>query len=233
MTKFTKKQLKKQEIIRSILKKDSQFSFAEAVEVIKSLPKAKFDETVDISFNLNVDPRHADQMIRGALVLPHGLGKTVRVMAIAKGESAKEAIAAGALRADEDLIVEIQNGFLDFDVLITTPDMMASVGKLGKILAPRGLMPSPKTGTVTTNVRQAVKDSIMGRVEYKTNKAGMVQMPAGKVSFESVKIVDNLKAIVDNIIKAKPATVKSNYIKSIYISSTMGPGVKIESAGIK
>lgn len=200
----------------------------EALNLIKSMPKGKFDESVEVAIRLGVDPRHADQQIRGAVALPFGTGRTVRVAVFAKGEKAKEAQEAGANKVGaEDLIEEIQKGWMDFDVAVATPDMMGAVGKLGKILGPKGLMPNPKTGTVTMEVAKAVKEIKAGKVEYRVDKTGIVHVPIGKVSFDTDKLVQNFRALFDIIVKSKPASAKGTYIKSIVISSTMGPGVKI------
>lgn len=201
---------------------------AEALNLIKSMPKSKFDESVEVAIRLGVDPRHADQQIRGAVVLPYGTGRAVRVAVFAKGEKAKEAQAAGAEKVGaEDLVEEIQKGWMDFDVAVATPDMMGAVGKLGKILGPKGLMPNPKTGTVTLDVAKAVKEIKAGKVEYRVDKNGIVHVPIGKLSFDAEKLVGNFRTLMDVIVKAKPASAKGTYLKSIVVSSTMGPGVKI------
>lgn len=201
---------------------------AEALNIIKTMPKSKFDETVEVSIRLGVDPRHADQQIRGAVVLPFGTGRTVKVAVFAKGDKAKEAQEAGAEKVGaEDLIEEIQKGWLDFDVAVATPDLMGAVGKLGKILGPKGLMPNPKTGTVTMDVSKAIKEIKAGKVEYRVDKNGIVHVPIGKVSFDADKLTRNFRTIMDVIMKAKPASAKGTYVKSIVVSSTMGPGVKI------
>ncbi|TCL54301.1 LSU ribosomal protein L1P [Hydrogenispora ethanolica] len=201
---------------------------AEALNIIKSMPVGKFDETVEISIRLGVDPRHADQQIRGAVVLPFGTGRTVKVAVFAKGEKAKEAEEAGAEKVGaEDLIEEIQKGWMDFDVAVATPDMMGAVGKLGKILGPKGLMPNPKTGTVTFDVAKAVKEIKAGKVEYRVDKTGIVHVPIGKVSFEAEKLLRNFRTLMDVIVKAKPASAKGTYIKSVVLSATMSPGVKV------
>jgi large subunit ribosomal protein L1 len=200
----------------------------EALNLIKSMPKSKFDESVEVAIRLGVDPRHADQQIRGAVALPCGTGRTVRVAVFAKGEKAKEAQEAGAEKVGaEDLIEEIQKGWMDFDVAVATPDMMGAVGKLGKLLGPKGLMPNPKTGTVTLEVGKAVKEIKAGKVEYRVDKTGIVHVPIGKVSFDVDKLARNFRALLDVIVKAKPASAKGTYIKSVVVSSTMGPGVKI------
>jgi large subunit ribosomal protein L1 len=200
----------------------------EALDVVKSLSNRKFDETVEVSFRLGVDPRKADQMLRGTVSLPAGTGKDVRVAVFAAGDAAREAEAAGAdIVGADDLVQQIQNGFLDFDVAIATPDMMGQVGRLGRVLGPRGLMPNPKTGTVTPDVGRAVSEFKGGKVEYRTDRHGNVHVPIGKVSFSSDSLMQNFGAVLDEINRAKPAAAKGRYIKSITTSSTMGPGVKI------
>lgn len=204
---------------------------ADALEMVKKTATAKFDETVEVSVRLGVDPRHADQQVRGAVVLPGGLGKTVRVLVFAKGEKAKEAEAAGAdVVGAEDVVTRIQEGWMDFDVAIATPDMMGMVGKLGRVLGPRGLMPNPKTGTVTFDVTNAIRETKAGKVEYRTDKAGIVAAPIGKASFDPDRLATNFKALMDALIRAKPAVAKGVYLKSITISSTMGPGIKVNPA---
>lgn len=209
--------------------KNREYSIDEAVTLVKESAFVKFDETIDLAFNLGVDPRKSDQMVRGTVVLPHGTGKTVRVLVFAKGEKEKEARDAGAdyVGAD-DLVEKINKGWFDFDKVVATPDIMGVVGKLGKVLGPRGLMPNPKLGTVTFDVAKAVKDIKAGKVEYKTEKAGVVHVPIGKVSFDKQKLVENAKAIIDSVSKAKPATSKGKYLKKLCISSTMGPGLKVD-----
>ena len=204
---------------------------AEAIELVKKLSKVKFDETVEIAIKLGVDPRHADQQVRGAVVLPHGTGKVRRVLVFAKGDKVKEAEEAGAdFVGAEDMVTKIQKeGWLGFDVAIATPDMMGTVGKLGRILGPRGLMPNPKTGTVTFDVSRAVQEVKAGKIEYRVEKAGIVHAPIGKVSFETVKLVENLRTLVEQLIKVKPAAAKGQYIRGITVSSTMGPGVRVSS----
>ena len=194
--------------------------------------KAKFDETVELHVRLGVDSRHADQQVRGAVVLPNGTGKNVRVVAIAKGDAAKAAEEAGAMMVgDADLVAKIQNeGFIDFDVLVTTPDMMGLVGRLGKILGPRGLMPNPKAGTVTPDVGRAVTEAKAGKIEYRLDKANIIHVPIGKASFGPEKLEENLKVVMDAIVKAKPAAAKGQYIRSATVASTMGPGIKLNSA---
>lgn len=213
--------------------RSKNYSLQEGVEIVKGAAYAKFDETVDVAVRLGVDPRHADQMVRGAVVLPHGLGKEVRVLVFAKGEKEKEARDAGAdyVGAD-DLVTKIQEGWFDFDTAIATPDMMGVVGKIGKLLGPRGLMPNPKVGTVTFDVGRAVKESKSGKVEFRVEKAGIVHAPVGKVSFEASLLRENLLALVDALVKAKPSAAKGTYIKKVSLSSTMGPGVRLDIADI-
>lgn len=205
------------------------YSVEEAMALLKQVAFAKFDETVEVTMQLNVDPRKADQLVRGTVLLPHGLGKTVRVGVIASGEKLKEAEAAGAdVVGAEDLVEKIQGGFLEFDVLIATPDMMKLVGPLGRVLGPRGLMPNPKTGTVTMDVANAVKEGKAGKVEFRVDKTGGIHVPIGKVSFDTQKLVENARAVFEAVIKAKPSTAKGRYIKSAYCCSTMGPGIKLD-----
>jgi len=201
---------------------------AEALDVVKKAASAKFDETVEVAVRLGVDPRHADQQVRGACVLPAGIGKIVKVLVFAKGEKAKEAEAAGAdVVGAEDVVTKIQEGWLDFEVAVATPDMMGMVGKLGRILGPRGLMPNPKTGTVTFDLAKAIAEIKAGKVEYRTDKAGIIAAPLGKVSFDVDRLSINFRALMDALIRAKPAAAKGVYLKSITLSSTMGPGVKV------
>jgi large subunit ribosomal protein L1 len=206
-------------------------SLEDAVSRVKRAAYAKFDETVEIAMRLGVNPKHADQMVRGTVVLPHGLGVSRRVLVIASGEKLKEAEEAGAdLVGGEDMVDQIQKGFMDFDAVVATPDMMRSVGKLGKVLGPRGLMPNPKTGTVTFEIARAVKEIKAGKVEFRVDKTAIVHAPVGKVSFPEDRLLENLKVLVDTILKAKPASAKGKYVKSFAISSTMGPGVRIDPA---
>jgi len=205
------------------------FPLKEALEMVKQKAFAKFDESVDIAFRLNVDPRHADQMVRGTIVLPHGTGKTVRILVFAKGEIEKEALDAGAdFIGAEDMVEKIQGGWTDFDVAIATPDMMSLVGRLGKVLGPRGLMPNPKVGTVTKDVGKAVREAKAGKIQYRVDKAGNIHALIGKVSFELDKLTENAQVLIDSIVRARPAVVKGQYIKNISVSSTMGPGIRIE-----
>ncbi len=210
---------------------DKLYTPQEALSLVKSMATANFDETVEVSVRLGVDPRHADQQVRGTVVLPHGTGRTVRVAVFAKGDKAREAEEAGAeIVGAEDLAAEIEKGHINFDVAVATPDMMGVVGKLGKILGPKGLMPNPKAGTVTFEVAKAVSDIKAGKVEYRVDKAANVAVPIGKVSFDQDKLVENFQTLLGAIIKAKPAAAKGTYIRRVTVSSTMGPGVKINVA---
>ena len=209
------------------------YSLEDAINLVKESSYAKFDETIDLAVNLGIDPRKSEQMVRSTVVLPHGTGKKVRVLVFAKGEKEKEAIDAGAdFAGAENLIEKIHKGWLDFDKTIATPDIMGLVGKLGKILGPRGLMPNPKLGTVTFDIARAVTEIKAGKVEYKAEKAGIVHVPVGKVSFDTQKLLNNTKAAIESIIKAKPATSKGKYLKRLSISSTMGPGITIDIASL-
>jgi large subunit ribosomal protein L1 len=225
--KLTKKQ---KEIVKSVdLKKD--YKISEAVTIIKKYAKAKFDESVDLAINLGVDPKHADQVVRGTVSLPHGTGKTVKVLVIAKPEKQQEAIDAGAEHVGfEDYLKKIQEGWTDIDVIIAAPDTMSELGKLGKVLGPRGLMPNPKSGTVTPNIGQAVKEIKAGKIDFRVDKNGTVHSSIGKASFDEQSLVDNITSFINMIIKLKPAAAKGTYIKGITLSSTMGPGVKIDKA---
>ncbi|HXX56924.1 MAG TPA: 50S ribosomal protein L1 [Thermodesulfovibrionales bacterium] len=206
-----------------------EYPLEEALKLVKDLTYVKFDETVDIALNLGVDPKKSDQMVRGTVVLPHGTGKTVKVLVFTKGEKEKEARDAGAdIVGAEDLVEKIQKGWLDFDSAVATPDIMGLVGKLGKILGPRGLMPNPKLGTVTFDVGKAVKEIKAGKVEYKAEKGGIVHVPIGKVSFNVPSLFENAKVVIDSILKAKPGTSKGKYLKKVTLSSTMGPGIRID-----
>jgi large subunit ribosomal protein L1 len=204
---------------------------ADALELVKKIAPGKFDETVEVSIRLGVDPRHADQQVRGAVVLPHGTGKTRTVLVFAKGDKAKEAEEAGAdFVGAEDMVAKIQQeGWLAFDVAIATPDMMGTVGKLGRILGPRGLMPNPKTGTVTFDITKAVREVKAGKIEYRVDKAGNIHAPIGKVSFSVEKLQENLRTLVDALNRAKPASAKGQYFKAMFLSSTMGPGIKVNT----
>ena len=213
---------------REIVGEGRHYTLEEAVELVQKIKYAKFDETVEIALRLGVDPKHADQMVRGTVVLPHGLGKSRRVLAIASGEKMKEAEEAGADQVGgEDLVEKIANGYMDFDAVVATPDMMRSVGKLGKLLGPRGLMPNPKTGTVTFEVAKAVREIKAGKVEYRVDKTAIVYAPVGKMSFSGQQLLENTRTLIESILKAKPAAAKGKYVRSAALSSTMGPGVRI------
>jgi len=205
------------------------YTLADAMPILKKAAFAKFDETVEVAMRLGVDPKHADQMVRGTVVLPHGLGKSKRVIVIASGDKVREGREAGADEVGgDDLVQKIQGGWMEFDAVVATPDMMKSVGKLGKVLGPRGLMPNPKTGTVTTDVARAVKEVKAGKVEFRVDKTGIIHCPVGKVSIEAQKLAENAHALISSVIKAKPATAKGRYVRSIVVSSTMGPGFPID-----
>ncbi len=209
--------------------RDKEYSLEEAVKILKSVATAKFDETVEIAMRLGVDPRHADQMVRGTVVLPHGTGKNIRVLVFAKGDKVQEALDAGADYAGLDEYIEkINKGWLDFDVAVATPDVMSKIGRLGRILGSRGLMPNPKSGTVTMDVAKAVKEIKAGKIDFRVDKTGIVHSGIAKVSFDDEKIVDNIKTFVSAVIRLKPAAAKGTYLKSIAISSTMGPGIFID-----
>jgi large subunit ribosomal protein L1 len=205
------------------------YSVPEAVSLVKELSFAKFDETVEAAVRLGVDPRHADQIVRGAVVLPHGTGKTARVLVIAQGDRAREAEEAGADFVGVEFVQKIKDGWLDFDVAVATPDMMGQVGQLGRILGPRGLMPTPKAGTVTQDVGRAVREIKAGKIEFRTDKTGNLHVPIGKVSFDVAKLEENLGAFMDTVIRAKPAAAKGTYVRGLTVSSTMGPGVSVDA----
>ncbi|MCE1164831.1 MAG: 50S ribosomal protein L1 [Bacteroidetes bacterium] len=222
---------KKQKAISKEFDPKKEYKIAEAVTVLKKYAKAKFDESVDIAINLGVDPKHADQVVRGTVSLPNGTGKTVRVLVIAKPEKQQEAVDAGADHVGfEDYLKKIQEGWTDIDVIIATPDSMSELGKLGKVLGPRGLMPNPKSGTVTMNVGQAVKEVKAGKIDFRVDKNGTVHSAIGKASFDEQKLVENVSTFISMIIKLKPAAAKGTYIKGITLSSTMGPGIKIDKS---
>ena len=210
------------------------YNLAEAMPVVKKAAFAKFNETVEVAIRLGVDPKHADQMVRGTVVLPHGLGKSKRVIVIASGDKVREAREAGADEVGgDDLVQKIQGGWLEFDAVIATPDMMKSVGRLGKVLGPRGLMPNPKTGSVTLDVARSVKEVKGGKIEFRVDKTGIIHCPVGKVSFEATQLAENARALILSVIKAKPATAKGRFVRSIVVSSTMGPGVPIDLASVE
>lgn len=225
---------KKYLVSKERLNAEKKIDFAEAVKLSIDASFAKFDETVDVAVRLGVDPRHADQMVRGTVVLPNGLGKEVRVLVFAKGEKEKEASDAGAdFVGNDELIEKVKDGWFGFDKAVATPDMMGAVGKIGKILGPRGLMPNAKTGTVTFDVAKAVKELKAGKIDFRVEKAGIVHAPMGKVSFGAEKIIENITAFLETIIRLKPASSKGTYLRGVAISTTMGPGIKVDTAFIK
>ncbi|MBM7650368.1 large subunit ribosomal protein L1 [Bacillus ectoiniformans] len=224
---------KKFEEAAKLIDRTTAYSLEEAIELVKKTNFAKFDATVEVAFRLGVDPKKADQQIRGAVVLPNGTGKTQKVLVFAKGEKAKEAEAAGAdYVGDSEYINKIQQGWFEFDVIVATPDMMGEVGKLGRVLGPKGLMPNPKTGTVTFDVTKAVEEIKAGKVEYRVDKAGNIHVPIGKVSFENNKLAENFNTIFETMVKAKPAAAKGTYMKNVTVTSTMGPGVKVDPSSV-
>ena len=215
----------------SVVDRSRKYTTNEACALVKQAKYAKFDETVDLAVRLGVNPKHADQMVRGAIVLPHGTGQAVRVLVFAKGEKEREAKESGAdFVGSDDMVAKVSEGFMDFDRVIATPDMMGAVGKLGRILGPRGLMPNPKVGTVTFDVGNAVREAKGGKIEYRVEKAGIVHARVGKVSFAEGALAENARALINALVRAKPSTAKGTYVRSITISSTMGPGVKIDTA---
>ncbi|CDQ41434.1 50S ribosomal protein L1 [Virgibacillus salexigens] len=225
---MAKKGKKHQEALK-LVDRSKSYEVAEAIALVKETAKANFDETVEAAFRLGVDPKKADQQIRGAMVLPHGTGKSQRVLVFAKGDKAKEAEAAGADYVGEsDYINKINQGWFEFDVVVATPDMMAEVGKLGRVLGPKGLMPNPKTGTVTFEVEKAVQDIKAGKVEYRVDKSANIHVPIGKISFDNQKLVENFEAITDTLVKAKPQASKGTYMKNASVASTMGPGIRVD-----
>jgi len=225
---------KRYEDASKVFDRQTLHSPIEAVEVVKTLAPAKFDETVELAVRLGVDPRRADQIVRGTVALPAGTGKDVRVVVFAAGEAAADAREAGAdVVGADDLVQRVSEGFLDFDIAIATPDLMGQVGRLGRVLGPRGLMPNPKTGTVTTDVGKAVTEFKGGRVEYRTDKVGNVHVPIGKISFDRSQLLDNFRAVVDELSRAKPAAAKGRYIRSVTVSSTMGPGIKVDPGRLR
>ncbi len=220
------------EIVK-LFDKNKQYDLDEALAILQKCPKVKFDQSIEISLVMGVDPRKSDQLVRGTISLPHGTGKTIRVLVLAKGKKVQEALDAGAdMAGAEEYIEKINAGWTDFEAMITTPDMMREVGKLGKVLGPRGLMPSPKAGTVTTDIAKAVQEIRGGKVEFKVDKSGVINNIVGKLSFEAFKLTENIKELVQAIVKAKPATAKGVYIKSLVLASTMGPGLKIHQKEI-
>ena len=222
---------KRLEEARKLVEQDKLYTVEEACELITKFPKTKFDESVDLCINLGVNPKKAEENVRGTVALPHGTGKTVRVLAFAKGDKAKEATDAGAdFVGADDIVKKIQDGWLDFDAVVATPDVMVQVGKVGKLLGPRGLMPNPKVGTVTFDIGKAVEAIKAGRGEYRVEKAGIIHVGVAKASFDKEKIAENAKSVIDAVVKAKPQTSKGVYFKSMFITTTMGPGIKIDSA---
>ncbi|MCH7568993.1 MAG: 50S ribosomal protein L1 [Deltaproteobacteria bacterium] len=214
--------------------RNRKYNLQEGVQLVKETALAKFDETVELAVRLGVDPRQADQNVRGAVVLPHGTGKTVRVLAFAKGEKEKEAQGAGAdVVGGEDLIKKIREGWLDFDKVVATPDMMGAVGKIGKILGPRGLMPNPKVGTVTAEIGRAVREIKAGKLEFRVDKAGIIHLPIGKVSFNQDRLLENASAVLAALARSKPASAKGNYIRGVALSTTMGPGIKVDPSQLR
>lgn len=219
---------KKYQDAAKLIEEDKQYTPAEAMDIVKKTATAKFDETIELHVRLGVDPKYPDQQVRGAVVLPHGTGKSKRVLVFAKGEKVNEAEAAGAdFVGSDELVTKISGGWCDFDVAVATPDMMGTVGRLGKVLGPRGLMPNPKLGTVTMDLKKAIAEIKAGKVEYRTDKAGNVHVPIGKASFEPNKLIDNYQTLMDTLIKAKPSGAKGQYVRSITLSATMGPGVPV------
>lgn len=228
-----KSQGKRYAASRELLDRTRLYGLEEAVDLLKKFPGTKFDQTVDVAVNLGVDPRHADQMVRGSVVFPKGIGKSVRVLVFAKGEKIKEALEAGAdFAGAEEYAEKIQGGWLDFDRAVATPDTMGAVGRLGKILGPRGLMPNPKAGTVTFDVARAVKEIKAGKVEFRVDKAGIIHAPLGKVSFSPEDLVENARAFFDALLRLKPASSKGQYMKRITLSSTMGPGIRVDQGQV-
>src|SRR3954470_7212107 len=216
-----------------LIERSKAYSVTEAVELVKKTSTTKFDASVEVAFRLGVDPKKADQQLRGAVVLPNGTGKTQRVLVFAKGEKAKEAEAAGAdFVGDTDYINKIQQGWFDFDVIVATPDMMGEVGKLGRVLGPKGLMPNPKTGTVTFDVTKAINEIKAGKVEYRVDKAGNIHVPIGKASFDNEKLLENFNTVFETMVKVKPSAAKGTYMKNVTVTSTMGPGVKVDPSSV-
>lgn len=227
------RQGKKFQAAATKVNRDREYGIPDAVQLVKGAAFAKFDETVDVAVRLGVDPRHADQVVRGTVVLPHGTGKSVRVLVITQGDKVREAEAAGADFVGIEYLQKIKEGWLDCDVIVATPDMMGQLGQLGRVLGPRGLMPNPKAGTVTLDVAKAVREIKAGKIEFRVDKTGNVHAPIGKVSFKPEQLADNVQAFMDTIVRAKPAAAKGTYIRSATISSTMGPGVRLDTAGYR
>jgi large subunit ribosomal protein L1 len=229
-----KKHGKKFTAARAQIAADRSYSIEDAIPLVQKVKFAKFDETVELSLRLGVDPKHADQMVRGTVVLPHGLGRSKRVLAIAGGEKQKEAEEAGAdIVGGEEMVERIQGGFMDFDAVVATPDMMRAVGRLGKVLGPRGLMPNPKTGTVTADIAKAVREIKAGKVEFRVDKTSIIHVPFGKSSFDEKKLLDNVRALVAAVMRAKPPTAKGKYLRSAYVSSSMSPSVRLDLGSLE
>jgi len=230
---MARKQSKRYKQAAELFDRQTHYNLAEAVDILKQMPTRKFDETVELAFRLGVDPRQADQLVRGTVVLPHGLGKSVRVAVFAKGEAATEAEAAGAdFVGAEDLVERINGGWTDFDVAIATPDMMGQVGRLGRILGPRGLMPNPKSGTMTPDAARAVREAKAGRVEYRVDRTANVHTPVGKASFDARRLRENAQALIDAIVRARPSAAKGQYMRSVTLSTTMGPGIRLDRTAL-
>jgi large subunit ribosomal protein L1 len=228
-----RKRGKKYTAARAEIARDGAYTLEQAIPLVQKVKFAKFDETVELTLRLGVDPKHADQMVRGTVVLPHGLGRTKRVLAIAGGEKQKEAEEAGAdIVAGEEIVERIMGGWTDFDAVVATPDMMRAVGRLGKVLGPRGLMPNPKTGTVTVDIGRAVREIKAGKVEFRVDKTGIIHAPVGKTSFKGDALVANAQALVESVIKAKPSAAKGKYLRTVTVSSTMGPGVPVDTGSL-
>ena len=230
---MARKQSKRYKQAAELFDRQTHYNLAEAVDILKQMPTRKFDETVELAFRLGVDPRQADQLVRGTVVLPHGLGKSVRVAVFAKGEAAAEAEAVGAdFVGAEDLVERINGGWTDFDVAIATPDMMGQVGRLGRILGPRGLMPNPKSGTMTPDATRAVREAKAGRVEYRVDRTANVHTPVGKASFDAQRLRENAQALIDAIVRARPSAAKGQYMRSVTLSTTMGPGIRLDRTAL-
>ena len=230
---MARKQSKRYKQAADLFDRQTHYNLTEAVDILKQMPTRKFDETVELAFRLGVDPRQADQLVRGTVVLPHGLGKSVRVAVFAKGEAATEAEAAGAdFVGAEDLVERINGGWTDFDVAIATPDMMGQVGRLGRILGPRGLMPNPKSGTMTPDAARAVREAKAGRVEYRVDRTANVHTPVGKASFDARRLRENAQALIDAIVRARPSAAKGQYMRSVTLSTTMGPGIRLDRTAL-
>lgn len=230
---MARKQSKRYKQAAELFDRQTHYNLTEAVDILKQMPTRKFDETVELAFRLGVDPRQADQLVRGTVVLPHGLGKSVRVAVFAKGEAATEAEATGAdFVGAEDLVERINGGWTDFDVAIATPDMMGQVGRLGRILGPRGLMPNPKSGTMTPDAARAVREAKAGRVEYRVDRTANVHTPVGKTSFDARRLRENAQALIDAIVRARPSAAKGQYMRSVTLSTTMGPGIRLDRTAL-